>query len=97
MVLEPLQRCGINTSSAFKNPDFQFNRSLTRHLKLPVTFCKPFAALRLLRQVRMYTPAKCAKTFVDLVMTLPPVPITLTSAFIHYTFDASITHLKVKP
>jgi hypothetical protein len=61
-----------------KNPDFQFNRSLTRYLKLPVTFCKPFARLHLLRPVRMHTPAKCAKTFVDLVMSLPPVPIILT-------------------
>ncbi|OQP67066.1 hypothetical protein A3860_01535 [Niastella vici] len=59
MVIELLQRCGINTSYTsptpfimpVNNPDFQFNRSLTRQLKLTETFCKPFVSLHLPQSV----------------------------------------------
>ena len=78
-------------------PYFQFNKGLTLGLKLSETFCKPLLGLYLMQQVIILITAKCAKMFVVLVMTPPPVPIVLTSASIQYTFGSSFTYLKSQP
>ena len=78
-------------------PYFKFNKGLTLDLKLSETFCKPLPGLHLINQVTILIMAKCAKMFVVLVMTPPPVPIVLTSAPIQYTFGSSFTYLKSQP
>ena len=72
-------------------PYFQFNKGLTLDLKLSETFCKPLPGLHLTCQIIILVIGKCAKMFVVLVMTPPPVPIVLTSASIQYTFGSSFT------
>jgi hypothetical protein len=101
MAVDWVQRCVNNTSYAANkeimvagNPDFQFNRSLTYSLKLSETSCKPLSSLHSIWEGVVLAKAECAKMFVFLVMTLPPVLIILTWAFLHYTFDSSITHFK---